>query len=190
MAKSRTKRPDDFTAPFLVGNQTAEGIYQALRPLDKIAHDMEMKWGVGRLQEWLTPEEALKFGSAKAKLDQAIINNIPDEVAKRAAVMIRGWQAIEKKAIANGHEIMTAHIWSVRDDSGEVAYAFTRDTAEAHAVADELEGVKVYSLAEVVRIIEMFEAKNSIVSQAKEMFPHATVSKITGTEYLNDELPF
>ena len=191
MPQKNAKRPDDFTAPNLLGNQNSEAIYQGLRPLDKVSFDMEMKWGVGRLQELSNPETTTKFGSAKAKLDAAVIDGNPTDVAKRASVMIRGWQALEAEVIAKGRTPMPPDVWSVRDDSGKVAYAITKDTADAHRASEEFEGVKVYSLAEVVRIIEMLESKSPLVAEVKELFPAASIDKITNTtEYLNDSIPF
>ena len=80
-----------------------EAVQKALAPLDRIAAALERKWGgVDRLASLVEPELAAKFGSAQDKLNLAIRMNEPDEVAKRASVMLRGWQALDKAATEAG----------------------------------------------------------------------------------------
>ncbi len=66
------------------------GIAEALKPLDLLAREMELKWGPGRLPALVEPEHAALFGKAKDKLNEAIQCNDPDLIVRRVQVMIRG----------------------------------------------------------------------------------------------------
>jgi hypothetical protein len=79
---------------------------------------MEMKWGCERLPSLVAPATASLFGSAKAKLDAAIQANDPQEVARRAAVMIRGWSKMDAEATERGHEALSPQIWSCTTSTG------------------------------------------------------------------------
>ena len=69
-------------------------MYGAMRPVDAIAAELELRWGVGKLETLVTPETAARFESARAKLDVAIFNKDPELVIKRAGIMKRGWEAL------------------------------------------------------------------------------------------------
>jgi hypothetical protein len=73
-----------------------EAVAKALAPLDKVAVQMERKWGSAeRLASLVSPEMAAKFGSAQDKLNLAIRMNDSEAVPAKVAVMIRGWQALD-----------------------------------------------------------------------------------------------
>jgi hypothetical protein len=132
----KRQRPDRITNIDDFCDQTAEAVYHAIQPLDEVARQMEDVWGINRLPMLVSPETAAKFGSAKAKLDQAIIDNDATEVAKRAAIQIRGWRAMDAEARASGASTVTTEAWTWRDDSDR-PHAFVRTTAEATAYAKQ-----------------------------------------------------
>ena len=96
--KIERRRPDIFTDSEAHGDSVADAIHHALLPLDRAASEMEMKWGCERLPSLVSPETASLFGSAKAKLDAAIQVNDPQEVVRRAAVMIKGWSKMDSES--------------------------------------------------------------------------------------------
>ncbi len=76
------------------------GISEAMKPLDRLAREMELKWGAGRLPALVEPELASLFGKARDKLNEAIQCNDPDVIVRRVQVMIRGWEKLDAVASA------------------------------------------------------------------------------------------
>jgi hypothetical protein len=188
MAKTKRQKPDHFTNNATYGNPVSDAIHHAIKPLDRIANRMELKWGCDRLPELVSPATAQRFGSAKAKLDQAIEDNSPDEVAKRAAVLIKGWQAMDAEAEDN-HTPLKPSIWSHTADSG-FKFAIAQGNADAiKAIRTDprMEGVAVYSLDEVGRILQ--SDNMLLVNSIKGVFPDSKITNISDNT-LSDEVPF
>ena len=184
----RRRRPDQITAPEFVGDPMAEGIAHALRPLDKVATEMEERWGVDRLATLVTPDTASRFGTAKAKLDSAIKNNDAGEVAKRASVMIRGWQAMDAEATDAGATWSDPQAWVWVDDA-DVPHAFGKGTAEAARYLSGHPGVSVWTMAEIVRVAASFsEKQRSLIAAVKKEFPGASVRSAGPVP--DDDIPF
>ena len=190
--KTKRRRPDHILDRGGVGDSVAEAIHHAIMPLDRIATDAETKWGCDRLPELVSPEMASRFGSAKAKLDAAIVLNDPQEVIKRADVLARGWAAMDTEATQRGNKALAPDIWSHTTDAGfKCAIARSdADALKAIRTMPEFEGVAVYSMEEVGRILE----SNTLLKAVKDNFPEATVSEIRPRsgkrEKLDKEIPF
>ena len=169
-----------------MGSEVAERIYYALKSVDAAARKMEQKWGADRLSSLVSTETAYKFGGAKAKLDQAIASNDPLAVRQKAEVMVRAWKALDDEAEDNGAKAVSPEVWSATGADNK-KYAFVQSNAEAWKVTPELDGVNVYSIDEVVRILD--NEAMALLGKVKDTFPKAKVTKITESE-LNDEVPF
>jgi hypothetical protein len=193
--KTKRERPDYWTNREALGNATAEAIHYSIMPLDKVAVDMELKWGCERLPQLVSTETALKFGSAKAKLDEAIQANDPQAVAKRADVLIKGWKVLNDEAEANGHKPLSPKIWPHTTDKGfQFAVAQGNPDAIKALKEDEaLKGVVVYSLEELGRMLESERSLNALKLQLPGQ-PIKSVSVMTPARramYLvDDEIPF
>lgn len=163
-------------------------VQDALEPLDKVAVEMEGKWGVGRLQRLVTPDMAAKFASAKEKLNDAIRDNDLDAVVSKAAVLIRGWHALDKAAIEAGHKTYPEGVWSAKHRG--TTYTVCLDRADVGKVArDAVDPSHIVTLAELLLVWDEFQAKR-FITQTKTLFPGATVEKIEDKKGLNDEIPF
>jgi hypothetical protein len=175
--KTERRRPDIFTDPKVYGDSIRDAIHHAILPLDRAASEMELKWGCERLPSLVSPETAARFGSAKAKLDAAILANDPQEVARRATVMIRGWAKMDLEATEMGHEALSPDIWSHTTSTGfKLAVARSNaDTLKSIRTDDRLEGVAVYSLDEIARILEAESYR--LLDTVKKTFPEAKVAK-------------
>jgi hypothetical protein len=191
MAKKNYKnKPDIFTATARHADPVADAIYHSLLPLDRIATEMELKWGCERLASLVSPNTASRFGSAKAKLDAAIMANDPTLSARRASVLAKGWRAMDVEATQSGHRALSPDIWSHTTQEGfKMAVArSTGDAIKAIKVDDRLQGVRVYSIEEIGRILQI--DSNALVNAAKEHFPDAVVTKVARKGSLTDEIPF
>ena len=189
----KTRKPDRLTNPS--DDPIADGqIYESLRPVDKVAVEMESKWGVGRLTSLVSVDTARKFGAASQKLNVAIDDRDPDEVAKRASVMVRAWNALDVEATNAGMVPVNdeVEVWVAMDDEG-TSFSVVRTLAEATMLAKQKVSGRVYHLEEIARIIAMFERQAPIVQNAKDTFPGAVVTDIRSTkdESLGqDPIPF
>ena len=182
-------RPDRILNDEAIGNEDMESIYHALRPLDAVAHEMEMKWGVDRLPSLVSVDMAAKFGTAQAQLDQAIDAQDSQMVVQKAKAMIRGWQALDEHAHAAGNTIMDqASVWSWSHPDTGKGFAITIDTASARRAQEQCPGAKVYTLDEVCRVLG--SDQHNLVNEVKDMFPGAEVVAVKTTEKFNDKIPF
>ena len=190
--KTKRTKPDAFLNNATYGNPIADGIHHSIMPVDEIATTMENKWGCDRLPGLVSPESAGKFGSAKAKLDEAVLNNDPVAVVKRSGIMVRGWAALDQEATKLGHKPLEPNIWTHITDKG-YHFAIAQGNADAHkAIASdpEMEGVAVWSMAEIGIVLE--SRSMALVNSIKDTFPGAMVSDVVpvDAEEMNDECPF
>lgn len=170
-------------------------IAAALEPLDKVAIEMEARWGVGVLERFVTPETAARFASARKKLNDVIYGNDWQEVAKRASVMIRGWQALEKEAIETGKKPAEAdRFWCVESSDG-TKYVFVQHGRDMQAAIKQFPDHQAWAMTEVVRILAGQSLVTAAAARAKEVFPGAEVTAVRKPNVLqkagmNDEIPF
>jgi hypothetical protein len=189
-------RPDIFTNPKAHGDSIADAIHHALLPLDRAASEMELKWGCERLPSLVSPATAALFGSAKAKLDAAIQANDPQEVARRAAVMIKGWSKMDLDATERGHRALSPDIWCHTTSTGfKVAVARSNaDVIKSIRTDDRLKGVAVYSMDEIARILEAESYR--LLDTVKKTWPEAKITKATSRKkklpapLFDDGVPF
>lgn len=186
--KNKRRQPDELLQRDGYGNQAAEAINHALKGLDRVAADMELKWGCDRLPALILPAMANRFGTTKAKLDAAIEANDPTAVVHHATVMLRAWETLDKAATASGHKPLDPTIWSHTTEAG-FAFAIAQSNAEALKATrsrNDLGGVAVYSLDEIGRLLEA--DANSLVNATKKEFPGATVVNIKSLG--SDDVPW
>jgi hypothetical protein len=151
--------------------EQSQAVTEALRPLDRIAVEMESKWGVGRLPRLVPPDMAARFGSARDKLNEAIRSNEGDEVAKRAAVMTRGWQALDKAATEAGCEALPLRTVGVKHEGRSYVVAWDRaDVHKAASLSDAPENVVT-----VNELLVAYEALRAKIEGVKQAFPGAEV---------------
>lgn len=163
----------------------------ALGPFDRMAYDMDKKWGVDMLCELVSPETAAKYGSAMAKLNAAIDAQDPAMVAARAAVCMRGMQAMDAEATAAGKQPASDDVWILAFNGKQVGLLKNgRGWKAVHAAHPDLQ---LITENDVILALEAFEA--SKLGQMKAMiegsFPQAEVTRfVVKKEELEDEIPF
>lgn len=195
-ARGRRKaapRADAITNPDARGDAVYGAIYGALRPLDAIAADMERKWGCDRLPTLVSPETGAKFEMVRERLNAAIDAGNSGEVAKEAAILFRGWKALDEEAMRLGALPRPATVWEVPDDEGKVFRVVPTDDDKAaefaHLEPKEL-AARLVSVEELLRVYGMESMR--IIRAAKEAFPGATVTatKDKPAPIEDDEIPF
>lgn len=163
----------------------------ALGPFDRMAHDMDKKWGVDVLPELVSPETAAKYGSAMAKLNSAIESQDPAMVAARAAVCMRGMQAMDAEATAAGKKPASDDVWILAFNGKQVG--LLKDGRAWQRVRAEYPKLQLITQNDVILALEAMEA--SELGKMKAIiegdFPQAEVVGFKfNKEELEDEIPF
>lgn len=192
----RQRKNDDaeeqWFAPAMWGDKRSEICRAAVNSVDKVARDLEQRWGIGKLEELASPKLAVQFEQARQNFSEAANGDDHNYLVQKAENLIKGWKALEAQAIKNGHSPDDAEVWYAiaPEDVGEYTFAIAKNGSDA-AVVDRDKYPRVYTLDEVARIIHNFE--NSMIRKAKEVFPNSTITKIgdnTNKEPPNDPIPF
>ncbi len=185
MTRARSRSPVAAVDP--ARDPMAPSDYVICAILDRAAHEMERKWGVGRLRLLVSDLLRAKLGAQKDKLDAAIETNRERCVRAQAEGMKRAWAALDHAATEDGHTPLSPEVWEcVLPGSGEVV-SITRTEAEAHHVCREC---RVFTLDEIAILIE---ALGETVIEVKRVFPGASVQRIAKPAIdweKGDELPF
>lgn len=190
---SKTKKKPEYTGVEYIAldvpqmyeeEEKAAVIRASLKSVDKVARDMEQRWGIGKLEQLASPALTTRFEQARQNLNHALGQESVSEVVAKAEDMIRGWKIIEKKVLEAGHKPECEKVWHMVNDEGK-KYAFVNDSSD-HVYFDK--ETTVISMEEVLRIIEAHYKE--LYLDVKTHFPEAEITKITKKEKLDDELPF
>ena len=182
MKNRKSNRPKDDRVPMFDVEPIKAQTYEALKPLDEVALQMEAKWGIEVLPSLVSPELAQRFELARQQLDEAIRDNNAELAAQKASALIRGWKALDAEATANGHKADPDNVWYVEQD--DFAIAIVKSRVDEKAVA---EGHRIFHIDEVVRLIA---ATYKEVYDTKKIFPGAKVETVKKSGDMNDEIPF
>lgn len=145
--------------------------------LDRVASEMERKWGVGRLQTLVPPDLAARFARAEEQCDEAISAGDVELAASKAAAVARGWAALDTAALAAGHKPAdVGRVWCV-SMPGNKPYAVCLNDTDTAATHAEYPDHQVVSVKELLRLLSATEA-GMWLAAAKGQFPGATLTEI------------
>lgn len=168
------RRVADIDSPneMLVWEMRQRQVDAALAPLDRLAREMEGAWGYRRLQSLASPDLAVKFESARQKLDEAIKAQDADAVAKRAEILMRGWQALAKSAGEQGHTPLGDGIWQAKSGGRTYTVVLVREDADAPA----LSAAEPDTVVSVEELLVCWQNRYESVGKVKVEFPGASVT--------------
>lgn len=161
-------------------------------PLDALVHELEKKWGIGRLPILVSPETAAKVDAARAR--HAAGPTAQHSQADLDAMMARAWRAMDAEAVQRGASPLPPAVYEIPLEGcpGAVA-ALCLDDEHAQVVQlrakAEGRAVSTWTIAEVVRVIQA----HSIVNGIKDKWPGAVVlpAKAPRVRLVDDEaIPF
>jgi hypothetical protein len=162
-----------------------EQIKAVLAPLERVAAELEDKWGRDRLCGLVDEEMAGRFGSAAAKLEEARRGKNIEQIKKKAEVMRRGWMKLDELAEAAGHEPwQQPDVWEGRQPDGTV-FLIAKDRSTAIA-AHKQSGVGVWTLEEIGKLIQHHDPQG-LTQAMKDTFDAELVSCSATND---DNLPF
>lgn len=177
-------------ATYLAGRSHIDGV-------DALAIEMERKWGVDRLRRLpeIPPELREKFDRQRAKFNMAIQTGEVVDVQRESQRTLNAWMALNRSAEAAGAKKLSPAVWEHPMSNGALV-AIVRDSSDGHAVLAEGRAVQLWTLDEVVRVLEKFPE----IAKAKVVWPGAKVTAIKhqiddpirdiDESEMNDEIPF
>lgn len=146
--------------------------------LDKVALEVECKWGPGdSICRYVGEEWADKFRQQQKLLDDALSSGDTTRVIKQAQAMTRAWQKLDEVATASNAKPVEPDVWEFKTPAGHVI-ALTKTKAEAFTVANR-HNRKAFSLEEIGHLID--SQLGSMITKAKDLFPGAVVESVTET---------
>ena len=178
--------------PGSVAHWTTLQIQSVIAGVDAVAHEMELRWGVGRLRLLVGDDLRARFDRQMVWWSRAVFP--PDgseaqlpEVERIAAATKRAWQALDHVATEAQQKPLDPEVWEVGLPDGRVL-AVTRTNAEALRVAQDDRAKVVWTLEEVARLVDKVE----LVNVVKREFPGARVTSISDPTYgcQDDPIPF
>ena len=155
---------------------------------DRVAIDMERKWGIDCLPGLVGSDLASRYAKALGYLNEAIASGDHERTATEAANCVKGLLRMDAEATAAGHQPNPPEVWQIV--VGGKVCALVREMTDWPKVAARSPGMTIYSLQEVANALAQY---GQLVVAAKDAFPGAEIaprkqSKIG--EDLNDEIPW
>lgn len=163
----------------------------AVKPFDQAMREMERKWGINRLPSLVGPETAAKWGSAFQKLQDAIDARDADECAARAAVCVRGLQAMDAEAEAAGKQ--QTPTGALTGDVEGFRFVIVPDHRCWPQYQDQFPGHVMLTLQQIGTVMKDHLDNGPVMQAVREHFPDAKVKQVTPMErsaFLDDEIPF
>jgi len=145
----------------------------AIDEMDKVAIELERKWGVGRLRLLVPLDVRERFDRQRYLVNHAIAQGSLEEVRQQSARMVKAWRALDELASAKGQPVQSNDVWEVVGPAGAV-YAICRSVDDARLVKPEGRLVNVYTLDEIARLLDAFPT----VAKAKRVFEGAEVIRV------------
>lgn len=175
----------------LHGSQSKDAIMcdYALAPVDRLAIQMDEKWGIDVLPELVSVSMSQKYGSAVAKMNAAVEAGDVDECRKRCEVVIRGLQAMDAEAERTGAQRASTDVWEVEID-GKL-FGIMKDGRSWRTVKKQRPELELLTLREVGLAYSWFRDNwaGELEKAAKQSFPGAEIIDIKG-KLFDDPIPF
>jgi hypothetical protein len=167
------KSTDRFISSEARQESKAVMINSIISGVDKVAIEMERKWGINRLRMLVPDADREKFDRQTANFDMVIGTSDTNEIRLHADSMKLAWAALDEIANAAGAEILKPDIWEIRlPGSGDIV-AFVRTEAEAYRLARD--GQEAYTAADIAAAIEGLGKTSRHI---KRMWPGAKVERV------------
>jgi len=175
----------------LHGSQSKDAIMcdYALAPVDRLAIQMDEKWGIDVLPELVSVSMSQKYGSAVAKMNAAVEAGDVEECRKRCEVVIRGLQAMDVEAERIGAQRASTDVWEVEID-GKL-FGVMKDGRSWRTIKKQRPELELLTLREVGLAYSWFRDNwaGELEKAAKQSFPGAEIVDIKG-KLFDDPIPF
>ncbi len=158
---------------------------------DALAHELEAKWGVGRLRLLVDNDLRSRFDAQRLKFNTAIWDSELDDMEREATRMANAWRALDKAATDAGKKPTSPRVWEIARPDGKVI-ALVQDMADATLVRPEGRHVDVYTIEEIGNLIASLP---DMIRKARQTWPGDKIVRIKPirdplNEFVGDEIPF
>lgn len=165
----------------------------AVLPFDRAVREMERKWGVNRLVSLVSTATAVKWGSAMEKLNAAIDARDAEEIAARAAVCVRGLQAMDSEA--EGAGAVEVPPGALTGAVGGFRFVIVPDGRCWPQYQDQFPDHVMVTLEQAGSAIKAHIENSPVVGEVRKHFPDAEVKQLKPEQTvlerdLEDEIPF
>lgn len=167
----------------------------AVAPFDRMANEMDAKWGIDRLPSLVTPELAARYGAAVGYLNECIAANKPADTVAAVNNCLRGMEAMNAEAERLGAKPASGKYleYELESENGEPPFRFgiLKDGCEWQTAKAERPDLEFYSLREVAVALRA-SIKTPPIEAIKKAFPGSQVVEHRHTPMevlLNDEIP-
>jgi hypothetical protein len=171
-------------------HEIAGSIAAMIRSVNERADLCNRRWGYNRLPHLVPLDWLEKFRVQKHKWETACFECAgspkPEDIAvvrKHGDAMLRAYDKLEDLAYASNHDPVEVGTWEFELTDG-TPVILVRSRAEIGQIKPDGRTVQVWSLEEVVDIIEKFPT----IARAKEAFPGAEVIQIKTRKFVGDAL--
>ena len=178
--RPRTRKAHDRIINPLAGRVEIE-TDMALAPFDRLARDMETKWGIDRLQGLVSPAMAKRYGEVIAQLNAAVEAADPAAVVTASEAAIKGLHVMDAVATGAGHQqaagLFIEH--EIEAGDGEPAFRFgvLIDGQQWQAAKAARPDLQFFTMREIGIAMRNLQSAFPI-AQIKAKFPAATISGI------------
>lgn len=155
----------------------------AVAPFDRAVREMDERWGVDRLPELVSPETAARYGTALAMLNEAIATEDPAKAQRVVASCLRGMQAMDAEATANGAQPASVDVWEIEYNGHRIG--IMKDGRNWPTIKKARPDLALYTMQEVAVALSALEI--GVVSKIKELVPGAEISAAKTHKQLNAE---
>jgi hypothetical protein len=161
----------------------------AIAPMDRLALEMDRKWGIDRLPELVTPEMATRYGQAMAHMNECIRLGDPAKCVAAANNCIRGLHAMDAEATKLGRKPASGAYAEYDLDGWKIG--ILHDDAEWRTAEAARPDLQFFSLREAAIALKT-KIDTPPIAAVKAAFPGARVveHRTPLNTLLNDSIPF
>lgn len=168
-----------------------------IAPMDQVATEMDLKWGIERLPELVSVETANKYGNAIAHLNACIQEADPAKCAAAAQNCIRGLNAMDAEAERLGCEQATGALFEYQLDMGDAEpfrFGVMADDRQWQAAKARRPDLVLFTMREVANALRQYMTA-PLQTELDKHFPAAKNTAIkpkTPVDYANggDQISF
>lgn len=154
-------------------NDTQLEIIRWTDKLDQFVIAKEATWGIGALQTMCSAATAEKIERQNKKLADAVKAQDIRAVQDLVNGFIKGYEIMEKEAIERGFKPIFPECMEFQNKETGFVLRISKNVVEARNL--HAEGVYVWSLSEIARVIEN---EYTLVNRIKNVFPEGEVKAV------------
>lgn len=156
-----------------------------IAPMDRLATELDRKWGIDRLPELVSVETAQKYGRAMAHLNDCIKENDPAKCAAAAQNCIKGLNVMDAEATAASKPQADGSYWEYEvpaiGGGQPLKFGILQDGAEWQTAKAARPDLVFFTMREVGIALQQ-KLATPLVMETKKQFPGAEVRKVTSTQ--------